>query len=288
MKRSIGIALAAAAIGWFLPLATHAMEAAPADPNLGKVLLDVSSHGEAWYVNPQTRARVYLGRPEEALERLKDRAVYIGFENIARIGEAEGQPCDADYAKAQAGLVLAPDDLVGAAWYVDPATGMRERLAVPDDAWRIMRAGTPASAATLAAIPVEASVAPEKTAVAIVKKVRNADTLELESGKTVRILSVTTPSNPELQEAAIAKLRPLVEGKPVLLERDRSGDDVDGAMLRHVHAGAANLGYELVRGGLAFHDIKFPDYKYAELYIVGSIDAARLRKGFWDNPSNRK
>ena len=286
LKRSIGLAIAAAAVGWLLPLGTRAMET-PAEPHLGKVLIDVSSRGEAWYVNPQTRARVFLGRPAEALERLKERAVHVSFANIARLPAAEGEPRDDAYAKAQAGLVMAPDDLVGASWYVDPSTGMRLRLAVPDDAWAIMLRGTPASAATLAAIPVEATAPPAKTALGVVKKVKSADTLELEGGKTVRILSVTTPSNPELQEAAMAKLRPLVEGRTVLLERDHSGDDIDGAALRHVHAGIKNLGYELVRGGLAFHDIKYPDYKYAELLIVGQLDAARSLKGFWDNPSNR-
>lgn len=280
------MAVAAAAVAWFLPLATQA-KTAPSEAHLGEVLLDVSAHGEAWYVNPQSHARVYLGRPAEALERLRDRAVYIGFANIARLPESQGQPTDEAYAKAQAGLVLAPDDVLGAAWYVDPATGVRKRLATPEDAWKVMREGVPASAATLAAIPVEASSPQAETTIAVVKKVRSADTLELADGKTVRILSVSTPSNPELQEAAMAKLRELAEGKPVLLERDRSGDDIDGAALRHVHAGAANLGFELVRDGLAFHDIKFPDYKYAEMIIVGSIDAARTKKGFWDNPSNR-
>ncbi|HTK05494.1 MAG TPA: hypothetical protein VL500_07950 [Candidatus Eisenbacteria bacterium] len=285
MKRSTGIAIAAAVIGWFLPFATHAMEA---DPVLGRILLDVSSHGEAWYVNPQTHERVYLGKPAEALERLKDRAVYVSFENISRVPEVAGAPCDEAYEKAVAGEVLAPDDVIGAAWYVDPGTGTRRRLATADDAWLIMKEGRPASKAALAAIPVEGGSPAAKTVIANVKAVRTADTLELEGGKKVRILSVTTPSNPELQEAAMAKLRSLVEGKPVILERDRSGDDIDGAALRHVHVGGANLGYELVRGGLAFHDIKFPDYKYAELLIVGSIDADRLRRGFWENPSNPK
>src|SRR5687768_18105490 len=133
MKRSIGIAIAAAAIGWFLPFATHAMEGMPADPMMGRVLLDVSSHGEAWYVNPQTHERVYLGRPAEALERLKDRATYATFANITRVPEAAGEPRDEDYEKAVAGKVLAPDDLVGAAWYVDPGTHTRRRLATPED-----------------------------------------------------------------------------------------------------------------------------------------------------------
>lgn len=287
MKKHIGLAIIAAAFACFLP--NPSLAASPAEAESGKILLDVSSHGEAWYVNPQTHMRASLGRPAEALERLKDRAVYVSFANISRLSDDPAKPADdAGYAKAEAGLVLAPDDLIGAAWYVDPATGIRHRLATPSDAWEIMRAGTPASKATLAAIPIEGETPYQKTEVARVKDVKDADTLELEDGRKVRILNVDTPSNPDLQAAAVAKLKELVKGGSVLLERDVATKDADGALLRHVHVGAANLGYELVRNGLAFHDIRFPDYKYAELYIVGGIDAARAYKGFWDNPSNRK
>lgn len=288
MKKHIGIAIAVIAFACFLPNASRA--ASPAEAESGKILLDFSSHGEAWYVSPQTQSRVSLGRPDEALERLKDHAVYVSFGNISRLSEDPAAPAqDAAYAKAEAGLVLAPDDLVGAAWYVDPATGIRHRLATSSDAWDVMRLlGTPASKATLDAIPVEAAAKEGKTAVAIVKDVKTADTLELTDGRDVRILSVETPSNPELQDAAIAKLRELAKGKVVVLERDVTSTDASGTPLRHVHAGVANLGYELVRNGLAFHAISFPDYKYAELLIVGGIDAARMKKGFWDNPSNQK
>ncbi len=286
MKKHIGIAIAVIAFACFLPNPSRA--ASPAEASSGRILLDVSSHGEAWYVNPQTRMRTYLGRPAEALERLRDRAVYVSFDNISRLSADPAVPgADAAYAAAEAGLVLAPDDVIGAAWYVD-AAGIRHRLATPADAWEIMRAGTPASKATLAAIPVEGAPKEGKTAIAIVKDVKTADTLELADGRKVRILSVTTPSNPDLQEAAMAELRALAKGKTVVLERDVTAAAADGALLRHVHAGAANLGYELVRNGLAFHDISSPDYKYAELLVVGSIDAARMKKGFWDNPSNRK
>lgn len=285
MKKHIVIALAAIAFVLWLPAETHA--ASPAAEHLGKVLLDVSAHGEAWYVNPQTHMRVYLGRPADALERFRDRAIYVSFANVSRVPEDPACTCEPEYRKAVAGMVLAPDDLVGAAWYVDPSTGTRRRLATPDDAWQIMRTGTPASSATLKAIPVEVEQGAAKTEVARVKDVKNADTLVLENGGTVRILNVDTPSNPELQEAAAVKLRALVKDGTILLERDAVANDVDGAKLRHVHVGGANLGYELVRNGLAFHDITFPSYKYAELYIVGGLDAARLRKGFWDNPSNK-
>ena len=84
-----------------LPLITHAATAP--DALLGKILIDTGRHGEAWYVNPQSRMKVELGRPADALSRLKDRAVYVGFVNIARLAERDGEKTDAAYAKKVSG-----------------------------------------------------------------------------------------------------------------------------------------------------------------------------------------
>jgi endonuclease YncB( thermonuclease family) len=291
MRKHYGIALFSLAFACFLPAAAHAAEpvegapvtivATAADALAGRVLIDAGRHGEAWYVNPQSRMKVFLGRPADALERLKDRAVFVSFGNIARLAETADASTDAAYGQAVAGDVLAPDDLVGAAWYVNPATGLRMRLATADDAWLVMRTGSPVPHATIDAIPTEPPAAPKVTVARVLKAV-SGDTLELTDGKKVRLLSVSVPSNPDLQAAAMARLDALSAGRTVLLEKDGKDTDANGTEWRFVHAGPANLSYELVRGGLAFQEIDFPNYKYAELLIVGSIDAERLKKGFWN------
>ncbi len=281
MRRYSILSIGTAVLACVIPFATHAATYAP-DALLGKILIDTGRHGEAWYVNPQSRMKVALGRPEEALTRLRDRAIYIGFVNIARLAERDGEKTDAAYAKKVAGFVLAPNDVIGAAWYVDPATGLRRRLATPDDAWQIMRVGSPVSSKVLDAIPSEAA-SPLVFSVATVKKAVAGNMLELNDGRKVALISVDVPANPDLQQAAMSKLDALTAGKTVLLEKDGKDKDDQGRTWRFVHAGEANLSYELVRNGLAFHEIDFPNYKYAEMLIVGSLDAARLKRGFWNH-----
>lgn len=267
----------------FLVTPHFAAAATVTEANLGRILLDTSGHGEAWYVNPQSYQRVYLGRPADAFERLLERAIPVNYFHVERLATVAGGAHDAEYAKKVAGQVLLPNDLVGAAWYVDPVSGLRKRLASPADAWDIMKAGTRVNATTLAAIPRE-GVVPKRPALESihVKSVLTADTLELEDGAKLRILNVETPANPDLQETAMLRLRQAIGTSGlVTIERDVDDRDRDSRLLRHVFVGELNLGYELVRRGLAFHNIEEPNFKYAEQLIVASLDAARLKNGFW-------
>jgi len=278
MKKCLYLATFFLAGFLFLPNGAHAAE--PAAPYLGKVLVDVSGKGEAWYVNPQTYMRVYLGRPDEALERLKARAIHVTYANISRLSDTDGAASEAEYAGQVAGYVLSPSDLVGAAWYVDPATGTRKRLATGADAWEIMRAGTPVTGATLAAIAQE-PVDPPTATEATIKEIVSADTLVTNDGKTVKLLGIEVPSNPEIQEAAKSRIAEVVNGSKLILEADVDQKDGDGNLLRYVSAGGVQLNYDLVRRGIALHAIEPPNFKYAELLIVGAIDALAQKRGVY-------
>jgi endonuclease YncB( thermonuclease family) len=282
MRRYIWLALLAA-IFCFLPAGVSAASdpQAEAKANAGRILIDVAAHGEAWYVNPQSLARVYLGRPHEALERLQKRAIYVNFWNISRLAESDGMPNDVEYAKAVAGYVLSPDDLLGAAWYVSPSLGLRLRLATPDDAWLVMKTGVAVSSAVLKAIPIETETEVKPVGEHAVKKIVSADTLDLDDGSRVRLISVDVPSNPDLQQAAMDRIASVIGGRTVMLETDVKDTDAAGNKLRFVRAGDVNLNYDLVRNGLAFHNIEFPNYRYAEQLIVGGLDAMNQKKGFW-------
>jgi endonuclease YncB( thermonuclease family) len=276
-KHLIVTALSCAVIVGF---ASSAWAADAAASRLGHVLIDVSRHGEAWYVNPHTHMRIYLGRPNEALERLRGAGVHVDSLNIARLPEAAGGAGDAAYAEAVSGEVLMASDIPGAAWYVDPVLHFRRRLASAWDAWEIMRYGEPVSAATLAAIPVEPTVS--VTEMVTCREVMSADTLALTDGRTVRLLNVDIPSNPELQSVAMDELRPYCDGREMVIERDMDARDADGKLLRHAFAGDVYLNGDLVRGGLAFHDIQSPNFKYAEEIVVAGLDAQHQKKGFWN------
>lgn len=274
-KYLLAAVVSALAVAAFAPQAWAAESAYS-----GRVLIDVSRHGEAWYVSPVTGERTYLGRPQEAVARLAAVATRIGLASIQRLPESDGLPKDEERISAHAGYVLGPNDAVGAFWYVDPVLRLRRRLATADDAWQIMRAGTPVNAAVLAAIPV-AKAAPVTEEAACVE-VMSADTLKLKDGRRVRLLNVDTPSNPELQDAAKTRLSRWCDGKTLLtLERDAAADDADGRLPRHAFASGAYLNLDLVANGLAFHNIASPNYKYAEQMVVAGLDAQRHMMGFW-------
>jgi hypothetical protein len=274
------VSSAAVAAAMFFPAICSAADASK--EYAGKILLDVANHGEAWYVNPQSLMRVYLGRPHEALDRLKARAVAVNFSNIERL-PLEGQGAgDAAYASGRAGFVVAPNDVIGAAWYVHPTLKFRMRLATPEDAWLVMRTGIPVVPATLKGITVEPEQSPQVVGEFAVKSIDTADTMTLEGGTKVRLLSVDIPANSDLQEDAMNRLKEAIAGGKVRLEMDSKDTDAEGRRLRFAFAGDVNLNYDLVRNGLAFHAIEWPNYKYAELLIVGSVDAMNQKRGFWN------
>ena len=264
-----------------------AQAAAPSSEDLarsyaGQVLIDAARHGEAWWVDPRSLKKVYLGRPHEALERLRQRASLVTFDNIVRVAESEGLAQDAGYAQATAGYVLAPSDVIGAAWYVHPSLKIRLRLATPDDAWLVMKTGTPVASATLDAIAVDADADKPPSGEHAVKRIKTADTLVLDDDSEIRLISVDVPSNPDLQQAAMDRIAAVTAGKKVTLEADVRDTDEAGTKLRFVSVGGLDLSYDLVRNGLAFHDIVSPNFKRAEMIIVGGLDAMNQKKGFWN------
>ena len=282
MKKILLLSVAALALILVLPGPVRSATTDGLDPYVGRILIDVSSSGEAWYVNPATRMRVYLGRPAEALQRLQERAAQVNYFHVERIaleGETDG---DVEYTKERAGFVLQPNDLVGAAWYVHPVLGIRMRLATPHDAWLVMQTGQPATAAVLAGIAEEPETERLAMGEAEVSEVVSGDQVRLTDGTDLRLLSVEVPANPDLQQKAVDRLITLIgQQKTVRMEADLQGYDHEGRRLRYVYARGVSLNQDLVRNGLAFHDIREPNLRYAEQLIVAGLDAMRLQRGFW-------
>ncbi|MDD5251257.1 MAG: thermonuclease family protein [Patescibacteria group bacterium] len=262
---------------------TAVLAAGPDMSYVGQILIDAGRHGEAYYISPATSQRVYLGRPAEALERLTRRAVLMQFSDIEKI-PLEGQTAgDAAFAATQAGRVLLPNDLLGAAWYVRPILVYRFRLATPGDALLIMRAGTPVSSSVIDRIPLEPGDAvPPPTGEHKITSVEAADTVKLDDGSTVRLIGVDVPSNPDLQESAKARIQAVAGENSCSVQGDFTDQAADGAKLRWLVCGEVNLNSDLVRKGLAFHNVGAPNLKYAEQMIVAGLDALRDKKGFWN------
>ncbi len=56
----------------------------------GYIFLQVESHGEAWYINPQDNKRYYLGRPADAFNLMRQLGLGITNKDLAKISIAEG------------------------------------------------------------------------------------------------------------------------------------------------------------------------------------------------------
>jgi len=50
----------------------------------GKILLQIESHGEAWYVNPDNNKKYYLGKPTDAFNLMRNLSTGISNENLEK------------------------------------------------------------------------------------------------------------------------------------------------------------------------------------------------------------
>jgi len=97
----------------------------------GKILLQVESKGEAWYVNPDNLNRYYLGRPADAFNVMRELGLGISnkdfnsYNNIA--------------PKRLSGKILIKVEDNGEAYYVNPGDLKMYYLSRPADAFQIMR-----------------------------------------------------------------------------------------------------------------------------------------------------
>jgi len=97
----------------------------------GKILLDVSNNGEAWYVYPGDFHRYYLGTPNDAYDIMRNLSLGISNDNFFKI--VTSTP---DRFK---GLILLKPEDAGKAYYVNPFDKSLVYMASASDAWSIMR-----------------------------------------------------------------------------------------------------------------------------------------------------
>ena len=103
---------------------------APYSRLAGQILIQVESHGEAWYVNPKDNKRYYLGRPDDAFNLMKTLSLGISEKEFA--SWANLAP-----TWAEGGLYLRPQSH-GEAYYVD-LNRHTHYLGRPLDAWLLLK-----------------------------------------------------------------------------------------------------------------------------------------------------
>ena len=93
--------------------------------------MQVESHGEAWYVNPDNEKRYYLGRPADAFRIMRELGLGISNKDFNSFN---------GYAPRRlSGKILLKVEDKGQAYYVNPVDLKMYYLGRPADAFRIMR-----------------------------------------------------------------------------------------------------------------------------------------------------
>lgn len=121
-----------------------------------------------------------------------------------------------------------------------------------------------------------------------VKKVIDGDTIQLESGETVRYLGIDAPElftkegGAEFYAREAARYnKKLVFMKKVRLEFDVEKKDNYGRLLAYVFVKDVFVNAELVKHGYAKAYIKPPNEKYKDILLANQKKAMNEEKGLW-------
>jgi len=136
----------------------------------GRILLEVKSHGEAWYINPGDLKKYFLGRPQEAFALMQKFGIGITDNDLKKIplgslseddrkkdSDNDGyddyteiqneydpygpgkQNIDSGFTKKHLGKIFIQTEKQGEAWYVNPVDQKRYFLNRPQNAFDIMK-----------------------------------------------------------------------------------------------------------------------------------------------------
>jgi len=94
----------------------------------GRILLQVQSRGEAWYIHPADQKKYYLGRPQDAFELMRKLGLGVKHEVIV----------NKNYSKLLGEILIDTEDN-GKAYYINPLDKKSYYLGRPNDAFQIMK-----------------------------------------------------------------------------------------------------------------------------------------------------
>jgi hypothetical protein len=98
----------------------------------GRILLQVESRGEAWYVYPVTQQRHYLGRPDDAFAVMRTLSLGIKHDELVKYQNSF-------FPSRLIGRILLDVENNGAAYYISPRSSKSLYLGRPNDAFNIMK-----------------------------------------------------------------------------------------------------------------------------------------------------
>ena len=271
----------------------------------GKILLQVESKGEAWYVNPDNSNRYYLGRPADAFNVMRELGLGISNKDF-----------DLWNGKAPSrlsGKILLKVEDSGKAYYINPDDLKMHYLGRPSDAFRVMRElGLGINDDDLGDISIsDDSTLPQLDSEVIVKgieipdnnqqqlynvvKVVDGDTIAVKINgvnEILRLIGIDTPETVHPSKPvecfgieASNKAKELLVNKSVKLENDSSQGERGkyGRLLRYVFLeDGTNFNKLMISQGYAFeYTYNNVPYKYQNEFKQAEQFARENKNGLW-------
>lgn len=117
---------------------------------------------------------------------------------------------------------------------------------------------------------------------AIVDYVVDGDTVNLRNRESVRLIGMNTPEMGQpYSSKAKDKLKELIEGKNVMLEKDITDRDQYGRLLRYIWLGDILINLEMVKLGYANSYSYPPDIKHQDQIVAAERKAREGKTGLW-------
>jgi micrococcal nuclease len=130
--------------------------------------------------------------------------------------------------------------------------------------------------------PTATSTPALETTSAIVSKIIDGDTIKLQNGDKVRLLGINTPEMGQpYYEEATDRLKELIEGKTVALEKDIEDKDQYERLLRYIYIDDTFVNLEMVREGYANVYLISPKTKYSDEFEKAEEEAKIAGRGIW-------
>jgi len=99
----------------------------------GRILLQVENGGKAWYLDPVTDLRAFLGRPADAFNVMRGFGLGVSNSDFSKIRQSTSK------RQSLSGRILIQVENKGAAFYVSPLDLTLNYLGRPKDAFTLMR-----------------------------------------------------------------------------------------------------------------------------------------------------
>ena len=117
-----------------------------------------------------------------------------------------------------------------------------------------------------------------------VTEVLDGDTIELASGKRVRLIGIDAPEKGKpMYKESREFLKNLLENKDVVFERDSVNADKYGRLLRYVYADEVFVNLEMVESGYASFYSYGSNQKFSKEFVAAEKIAKQNNLGIWKN-----